>query len=83
VETAGWEGRGVICGKPAPRRLYPLLVSVKDRWVGTREQVLNVSKWSYDTSPGTATRAARGGLLIGGTKALNAQGVSYEGTRWS
>jgi hypothetical protein len=30
-------------------------------------------KWFYDTSPGTATRAARGGLLIGGTKALDAE----------
>jgi hypothetical protein len=39
VEIAGWEGQGVVCGKPAPPRLYPLPVSVKDRWVG--EQVLN------------------------------------------
>jgi hypothetical protein len=39
-----------------------------------------MSKWFYDTSPGTATRAARGGSLIGGTKTLHAQGVSYEET---
>jgi hypothetical protein len=41
-----------------------------------------MSKWFYDTSPDTATRLARGGSLIGGTKALDAQGVSYEGTWW-
>jgi hypothetical protein len=29
--TVGWEGRGVVCGKPAPSRLYPPPVSVKDR----------------------------------------------------
>jgi hypothetical protein len=32
----------VVCGKSAPSRLLPPLVSVKDRWVGPREQVLNV-----------------------------------------
>jgi hypothetical protein len=42
-----------------------------------------MSKWLYDTSPSTATRAARGGSLIGATKALDAQDVSYEGTRWT
>jgi hypothetical protein len=42
----------------------------------------NLSKWFYDTFPGTATRAAHGCSLIGGTKALDVQGVSYEGTRW-
>jgi hypothetical protein len=42
-----------------------------------------LSKWFYDTSPGTTTRAACGGSLIGGTKALNTQCVSYEGTRWT
>jgi hypothetical protein len=31
-----------VCGKPAPPRLYLLPVSVKDRWVGSREKVLNV-----------------------------------------
>jgi hypothetical protein len=31
VETVGWEGRGVVRGKPAPPRLYPSSVSVKDR----------------------------------------------------
>jgi hypothetical protein len=34
VETVGWEGQGVVCGTP--------LVSVKDRWVDHREQVLNI-----------------------------------------
>jgi hypothetical protein len=42
VEIIGWEGQGVICGKLAPLRLQYLLVLVKDRWVGPREQVLNV-----------------------------------------
>jgi hypothetical protein len=42
VETAGWEGRGVVCGKLAPPRLWPPPVLVKDRWVCPREQVLNV-----------------------------------------
>jgi hypothetical protein len=32
-----------------------------------------MSKWFYYTFPGTATRAARRGSLIGGTKALHAQ----------
>jgi hypothetical protein len=41
--NVGWEGRGVRCEKPPPPRLYPPPVSVKDRGVGTREQVLNVS----------------------------------------
>jgi hypothetical protein len=40
-----------------------------------------LSKWFYDTSPGTATRAACRGSLIGGNKTLDTQGVSYEGTR--
>jgi hypothetical protein len=40
-----------------------------------------MSKWFYDTFPGTATRAARGGSLSGGIKSLNAQGVSYKETR--
>jgi hypothetical protein len=42
-----------------------------------------VSKWFYDTSLSTTTRAARGGSLIGGTKTLDAQCVSYEGTQWT
>jgi hypothetical protein len=29
-EITGWEGRGVAYGKPAPPRLYPPPVSVKD-----------------------------------------------------
>jgi hypothetical protein len=32
-----------------------------------------MSKWFYDTPPGTATRAVREGSLIGGAKALHAQ----------
>jgi hypothetical protein len=31
-----------VCGKPTPPRLYPPPVSIKDRSVGPREQVLNV-----------------------------------------
>jgi hypothetical protein len=48
----GWEGRGVWCGKPAPPRLQPPPVSVKYRWVGPREQVLNVpiAHWWYEPS---------------------------------
>jgi hypothetical protein len=42
VETISWEGRKVVCGKLTPPRWYPLHVSVKNRWVGPREQVLNV-----------------------------------------
>jgi hypothetical protein len=38
-----------------------------------------LSKWFYDTSPGTTTRAVRGGSLIEGTKALDAQA---RWTRW-
>jgi hypothetical protein len=34
VETTDWEGRGVVCDKSVPPRLYPLLESVNDRWVG-------------------------------------------------
>jgi hypothetical protein len=41
-ETVGWEHGGVVCGKLAPLRLYLPPVSIKDRWVGPREQVLNV-----------------------------------------
>jgi hypothetical protein len=42
VETISWEGREVVCGKSAPSKLYPPPVSIKDRWVGPRKQVLNV-----------------------------------------
>jgi hypothetical protein len=42
-----------------------------------------MSMWFYDTSPSTTTRVACEGSLIGGTKALDALGVSYEGTRWT
>jgi hypothetical protein len=41
-ETAGREGQEVVCVKPAPLRLYPSPVSIKDRSVGPHEQVLNV-----------------------------------------
>jgi hypothetical protein len=41
-ETAGWKCQQVVCGKPAPPRLYPPPVSIKDRLVGPCEQVLNV-----------------------------------------
>jgi hypothetical protein len=42
-------------------------------------------KWFCNISFGTATttRSGRGVLLIGGTKALHAWGVSIEGTRWT
>jgi hypothetical protein len=43
VETVCWEDRGVVCGKSAPSRIYAPPVSVKDRWAGPREQVLNIS----------------------------------------
>jgi hypothetical protein len=42
MKTVGWEGRGVVREKLVPSRLYPPLGSVKDQWVGPREQVLNV-----------------------------------------
>jgi hypothetical protein len=37
--------------------------------------------WFYDTSTGTATRAAHCGSLL--ERAWLAQGISYEGTRWT
>jgi hypothetical protein len=39
----------VRSGKPAPPRSQPSPVSVKDRWVGLREQVLKVpiTCWRY------------------------------------
>jgi hypothetical protein len=40
-----------------------------------------MSKWFYDTSTGTATRAARCGSLL--ERAWLAQCVSYEGTSWT
>jgi hypothetical protein len=40
--TVDWKGRGVSCQNPAPPGLYPSSVSVKDRWVDSHEQVLNV-----------------------------------------
>jgi hypothetical protein len=40
-------------------------------------------KWFYNTSSGTAIRAAHKSSLIEGTKSLDAQDVRYEGTRWT
>jgi hypothetical protein len=40
-------------------------------------------KWFYNTSPNTATRAAHGGSLTGGTKDLDTQGISYQRTQWT
>jgi hypothetical protein len=31
VETIGWEGQRVVCGKPVPSMLYLLPMSIKDR----------------------------------------------------
>jgi hypothetical protein len=52
VQTVGWNGQGVVCGKPAPSRLWPPPVSIKDRWVGPCEQVLNIpiTCWWYEPS---------------------------------
>jgi hypothetical protein len=64
-ETGGWEGRGVVCGKPTPSRLYPPPVSIKDRWIGPREQVLNVpiACWWYGSSTPTASMIGLGEKL--------------------
>jgi hypothetical protein len=43
---------------------------------------VNSVKVIFDTSFGTITRAAHGGSLIEEIKALDAQCVSYEETRW-
>jgi hypothetical protein len=40
-----------------------------------------MSKWFYDTSTGTATRAVRCGSLL--ERAWLAQGISYEETQWT
>jgi hypothetical protein len=47
--TTSWESPGVWCGKLAPPKLWPLPLSVKDRWVSLREQVLNIliTCWWY------------------------------------
>jgi hypothetical protein len=47
VETVGWEGREVVCEKPAPPRLQPPLVSVKYRWVGPASKY-----WTYRSHAG-------------------------------
>jgi hypothetical protein len=58
----GWKGRGEWCVKPTPPRWKPSSLSVKDRWVGPRERVLNVlivipnfyakTEYSYYLCPG-------------------------------
>jgi hypothetical protein len=50
--TVGWEGLGVVCGKPTPSRLLSPRVSVKDPWVGPHKKVLNVpiACWCYRPS---------------------------------
>jgi hypothetical protein len=40
-----------------------------------------MSKWFYDTSTGTATRAAHCDSLL--ERAWLIQGISYEGTQWT
>jgi hypothetical protein len=42
--------------------------------------VQSLLKWFYDTSTGTATRAARCGSFVG--EGLGLSDVSYGGTRW-
>jgi hypothetical protein len=48
----GWEGWGEGCGNPTPPRLYPPPLLVKDRWIGSCKQVLNVliTYWRYEPS---------------------------------
>jgi hypothetical protein len=46
-----------------------------------RHCVWFLSKWFYDTSTGAATGAARCGSFVGGAQI--AQGVGYEGIRWT
>jgi hypothetical protein len=41
----------VVCENLAPPRLYPVPMSVKERWVGPREQVLNVPIAYWYMSP--------------------------------
>jgi hypothetical protein len=43
--------------------------------------VASLSKWFYDTSTDAATGAARCGSFVGGAQI--AQGVGYEGIRWT
>jgi hypothetical protein len=56
VETIGWEGQRVVCGKPVPSMLYLLPMSIKDQWVGFCKQVLNVpiACWWYGPSKPTS-----------------------------
>jgi hypothetical protein len=67
----------VIRGKPAPSRLQTLPVLVKDRWVGPREQVLNVSIacwWLWPSKPSslssTETWLKPTALLVGSGEKL-------------
>jgi hypothetical protein len=64
VETTNWEGWGVWCDMSEPPRLYPSSMSVKDRWVGPREQVLNVpiAYWCYGPSKPSSLTSTEGGL---------------------
>jgi hypothetical protein len=44
VETVGWEGRGVVCVKSAPQRLYPCLCQLRTHGLAP------VSKyWTYQS----------------------------------
>jgi hypothetical protein len=40
----------------------------------------SLSKWFYDTSTDTASRAARYSSFVG--EGLGLSGISYRGTRW-
>jgi hypothetical protein len=64
---------GINSNWPTPSVSWPSL----PRWSPTRSLTLapptTLSKWFYDTSLGTATRAARRGSLIARTKTLDAQ----------
>jgi hypothetical protein len=81
VKTAGWEGRGVVCEKPTPPTLQPLPVSIKGRWVGPREQVLNVPiacliGWlRRETGYGPVNHSARLGIVLGSPLSVAGQGT--------
>jgi hypothetical protein len=54
----------VVCKKSAPPRLYPPPVSVKDRWVGPCEQVLNIAItcWRYGSGKPINLQSIEGGF---------------------
>jgi hypothetical protein len=60
----GWEGREECCGKSAPPRLSHRPVSIKDRWVGLCEQVLNIliTCWYYEPSKPISMSLINAGL---------------------